>query len=264
MPVIRSAVAAGAIVLLSGSPVLAQAPAPAAKAGETAYDLVDPGHLAGVWLILGYKGSQRYTATERTAKTVEDKLPPMQPWAAQLLQRRIADSNRGEPFANTVTNCLPAGMPEMMFGGITPIEIIPMRGEVVILTEELDLFRHIYMNEPQAKPEDLDPTYMGHSVGRWDGQDLVVDTIGVNDKTTIDGVGMAHTEAMRVTERYHRAGDKMDITVTIDDPKTFTAPWTTKVSYQFQPTIRLTEFVCDNNRNATVKGESTGFSPSRR
>jgi hypothetical protein len=254
---LRAASAALAL-LITPAPALAQTAA-TPKKGQSAYDLVDPGHLAGVWTILNYKGSQRFTAAERAAKTVEDKLPPMQPWAAALLQKRIADSDRGEPFANTVTNCLPAGMPEMMFGGITPIEIIPLRSEVVILTEELTLFRHIYMNEPQAKLDDLDPTYMGHSVGRWDGDTLVVDTIGVNDKTTIDGVGMPHTESMRVTERFRRAGDKMEIVVTIDDPKTFTAPWTTKVAYQFQPDMRLTEWICDNNRNATVKGESTGF-----
>jgi hypothetical protein len=228
-------------------------------AAPSPYDRIDPGRLAGVWLVQNYRASSTYGPADRPIRTTEGTLPPMQRWAAELLKKRIAAGEAGHPFANTPTNCLPGGMPAMMFGGGTPIEIIPMRGEVVVLTEELDLFRHIYMNEPQARLDDLDPTYMGHSVGRWEGDTLVVDTIGTTDKTTADGGGIPHSEAQRVTERFHRSGDTMDVMITVDDPKTFTRPWTAKAVYRFMPGRRLDEYICDNNRNATVSGDAAGF-----
>ena len=247
--------AAAAVVGLCLGPARAQPPtAPAASA-------VDPGDLGGVWIISGYKGSQGSTARQRVLMTIDGKMPPLQPWAAQLLEKRIKDSDDGDPFANTVTNCLPGGVPEMMFGGPTPIEILPMKNQVVILLEELDLYRHIYLNE--SHPKVLDPGYMGHSVGHWEGDTLVVDTIGLNDKTTLDGPGMPHSEQMHIVERFRRTGrDTMDLVVTIDDPKTFTAPWTTKVVYRYAPTTRLNEYVCENNRNASdTEGGGTGFKP---
>ena len=256
------ALAAGVLLLAHALPARAQLdapPKPPLPPGQSEYDLVDPGHLAGVWVVTNYRASGFFSPAGRVTRTLDDKIPPLQPWAAKVLNDRIAAGDAGHPFANTPTNCLPGGMPAMMLGGNTPIEIIPTRGEVVILFEELDLYRHIYMNETQAKLDDLDPTYKGHSVGRWDGDTLVVDTIGTNDKTTLDGSGVPHSESQHMVERISRHGDEMDDLITIDDPKTFTEPWTTKAIYKFLPGRRLQEYVCDNNRNAAVTGETAGF-----
>lgn len=256
------ALAAGAVLLTSAAPALAQLdapPKPPLRPGQSDYDLVDPGHLAGVWVVTNYRASSRYSPSGRVTRTLDGKFPPLQAWAAKLLNERIEAGNQGHPFANTPTNCLPGGMPAIMLGGNTPIEIIPMRGEVVMLFEELDLFRHIYMNEAQAKIDDLDPTYMGHSVAHWEGDTLVVDTIGTTDKTTLDGAGTPHTEAQHIIERLRRHGDEMDDLITIDDPKAFTASWSTKAIYKFLPGRRLQEYICDNNRNGSVNGETEGF-----
>jgi hypothetical protein len=260
----------GKVLLLTGVAALAgvvgssraqTAATPAAASASYAYD--DPGRLAGVWIISGYKGSQGFTARQRLLMTADGKMPPLRPAAAQLLERRIQDSDRGEPFANSVTNCLPGGVPEMMFGGPTPIQIIPTRGQVTILFEELNHFRTIYMNEKQPDPKTLDPGFMGHSVGHWEGDTLVVDTIGLTENTTLDGVGMPHSEDLHTVERMRRTGpDTMELLVTIDDPKTFTAPWTAKAIYRFVPQMRISEYICENNRNGSEgSGEATGFHP---
>ena len=117
--------AAVVIICLSGGPALAQA--------ALVKTTVGPGALDGVWIISGYKGSQGFTARQRVQMTVDGKTPPLQPWALKLLEQRIKDSDDGNPFANTVTNCLPGGVPAMMFGGPTPIQIIPTARQVTII-----------------------------------------------------------------------------------------------------------------------------------
>ncbi len=209
-----------------------------------------PGSLNGMWTTLGYKGSQRNGPRERVVKTIDGKWPPLQPWAAELLEERIKMTERGEPYTNTIMECLPGGTPEMTFGSPYPAQIIESSGQVTILYEMYNHFRVIYMNE--SHPADPEPTYMGHSVGRWEGETLVVDTVGLTDRTTIDEVGMPHSEALHVIERYRRVDNNtLEIIVTLDDPRTFTQPWDTRVTYKAgAPGMKFIEFICENNRNA--------------
>lgn len=208
-----------------------------------------PGSLNGLWTTLGYKGSQRYSPRERVARTVDGKWPPLLPAPAELLEQRIKMSERGEPFVNTIMECLPGGVPEMVLGSPYPTQFIEMPGQITILYEMYNHFRIIYMNGKH--PEDPDPTYMGHSIGRWEGDTLVVDTIGLTDRTTIDEVGMPHSEDLRVTERYRRVDNNtLEIIVTINDPKTFSQPWDTKAIYKAAaPGAKMIEFICENNRS---------------
>jgi hypothetical protein len=103
------------------------------------------------------------------------------------------------------------------------------------------------MNRGHKK--DLDPTYNGDSVGKWDGDTLVVDTIGFNDVTWIDHVGLPHTDALHVVERIRRVDhDTLVDDFTIEDPKAYTKPFTASQTYHLKPGWEIAEYVCDNNK----------------
>jgi hypothetical protein len=187
---------------------------------------------------------------DRVVHTIDGKWPPLLPGPAELLEKRVKMSENGEPYQNTLMQCLPGGVPEMVFGAPYPAQIIETPGQVTILYEMYNHFRVIHLNS--THPADPDPTYMGHSIGHWEGNTLVVDTIGLTDRTTIDEVGIPHSEDLHVTERYRRTdANTIEIVVTIDDPKTFSKPWDAKVIYRIaKPGADLIEFICENNRNA--------------
>lgn len=236
-------VAAMSVALLAHAPVFAQS-----SATEATHP-VGPGSLNGKWNTLGYKGSARNSARERVHRTVDDKWPPLLPEAAELLEQRLRAADEGRPFPTTLHECLPGGVPEMIFGSPYLMQIIESPGQVTILHEMFTLFRVIYMDA--SHPAEPDPTYMGHSVGRWQGDTLIVDTVGLTDRTSIDEVGMPHSEDLRVTERYRRVDDEtLEIIVTLDDPATFSQPWNVQVIYKAAPEdTQFIEYVCENNRS---------------
>jgi hypothetical protein len=101
-------------------------------------------------------------------------------------------------------------------------------------------------------PKEPNPTWMGYSVGRWDGATLVVETAGYNDRTWLDLTGHPHTEALRVTERFRRLNTgQMKVEMTFDDPQTYTRPWTISIDAQFVPDTELLEFVCNENEKSS-------------
>jgi hypothetical protein len=234
-------------------------PAPAAAAPESAAAPQGPGSLAGIWLNNEYKASSKSPERERVLLTVDGKFPPLQPWAAQLLEKRIKDSEEGLPFASTLALCLPGGIPLMLFGDDVPIQILETPGQVAMLFVEGNRFRVIPLNA--THPENIDPSFMGEAVGRWEGDTLVVDTRGFRENTTLDQIGTPHTEQLHVVERYRRTGpESMEIRVTIEDPGTFTAPWEAKVTYRLAPAdTRMIENICENNRNPADAQGRSGF-----
>jgi hypothetical protein len=118
---------------------------------------------------------------------------------------------------------------------------------VIILYEALTTYRQIF-TEGRSLPQDPNPTWMGYSVGRWDGDTLVVRTSGFNDKTWIDIAGHPSTEALLVIERFRRRDfGHMDMEITIDDPKAYTKPWTVTIAAVLKPDTELLEFVCNEN-----------------
>ncbi len=217
------------------------------------------GSLAGTWVNAEYKGSSSNPERARVLKTVDGKWPPMLPWAAELLEKRIKDSEAGLPFANTLALCLPGGIPLMLFGAAIPVQILETPGQVAMLFMEGNRFRVIPMDT--SHPADIDPSYMGDAVGRWEGDTLVVDTMGIKDNTTLDQIGLPHTEQLHVVERYRRtSAETMEIRVTIEDPGTFTQPWEAKVNYRLAPVgTRMTEDICENNRNLPDAQGRSGF-----
>ncbi len=147
--------------------------------------------------------------------------------------------------------CLPPGVPRAL-GSPFPIEILQDSTSVTILYEYMHLFRRIPSDGRAQHPPDVEPTFMGDSVGRWEGDTFVVDAIGFNDKTWVDTEGHQHSDALHVVERYRRTGpDTIAYDVTIDDPKTYKAPWTASRVLTRHPEWTLKEYVCEENNKIT-------------
>jgi hypothetical protein len=118
---------------------------------------------------------------------------------------------------------------------------------VVILYEAIHSYRQIF-TDGRSLPKNPNPAWFGYSVGRWDGDVFVVDTAGFNDNVWLDNLGRPATSQLRVTERFtRRSFGRMDIDITIDDPKAYTRPWTVTQSLAFQPDTELLEYICDEN-----------------
>ena len=166
--------------------------------------------------------------------------PPFTPWGEARF--KAADTTVNDPNLG----CLPHGVPRAMFAPL-PIEIFQVPGRVLILQESLNELRQVYMNRPH--PKDPDPTYDGDSVGRWEGDTLVVDTIGFNDITWLDHVGLPHSDQLHVIERIRRVDhDTLRDDFTIEDPKAYTKTWTASQDYKLHPGWEIREYTCDRNQ----------------
>ena len=165
---------------------------------------------------------------------------PLRPEAAAMVKQRKANAKE-VPRAQ----CLPGGVPFGML--VFTFKIIQTPQEIVILTEINDPARQIHM-DGRPLPKNPDPTWMGYSVGHWEGDTLVVDTIGLNDRAWLDVFGHPRSESMRITERYHRRDvGHMDLEITFDDPKYYTRPFTLKTGLTLLPDSDLIENVCNEN-----------------
>jgi len=154
---------------------------------------------------------------------------------------------RGADDTGQYSSCLPPGIPQSFFVPYY-IQIVQAPKAVVVAHEYLNLFRIIPTDgRPQAA--DPDPSWMGHPVGRWEGDTLVVDSIGYNDKTEINGY--RHTESLHVVERFRRPDvDTLQYEATIEDPNVFAGPWVMKRTFPLLPEYdSINEFVCENNRD---------------
>jgi hypothetical protein len=124
---------------------------------------------------------------------------------------------------------------------------------LVMLFEDAPGFRQVFL-DGRRHPPDPNPTWLGHSVGRWEGDTLVVDTVGFNDRSWINAY--PHTEQLRTTERYRRVEyGRLEIVVVFADPGTFTRPWTMNLNWDLAPQEELIEFVCENNRTDLLVGK---------
>ncbi len=167
---------------------------------------------------------------------------PFQPWAAELFKQRQANKLRDNPRIR----CLPTGVPGLVAYS-HPYKIVQTSDLVVILYESQTLFRQIFM-DGRAHPKDPEPTWIGYSIGKWEGDTLVVETTGFNDKTWLDGMGHPHSEAMKLTERFRRRDvGHMDIEVVIDDPKAYTQQIRYVQPQELLPDGDLIEYICNEN-----------------
>lgn len=172
---------------------------------------------------------------------------PFQPWAADLYQERKANSGKDDP----ISRCLPLGVPRTDADGV-PMKIVQTRNLVVILQEGDASFRQIFL-DGRPLPTDPQPTWRGYSVGKWEGEVLVVETRGFRDRGWLDGFGHPYSDALRVVERFRRRDfGHMDIQIAIDDPKAYRRPLTYTQSQVLRPDGDLLELVCnENERDST-------------
>lgn len=215
-----------------GKPDLS-APLPRTKDGKP--------DITGIWMPNGLK----YLIS--IAADLKPDEVPFQPWAAALYKERRANQGRDDP--NNL--CLPSGVPEK--DAVTsPFKIMQFPGEMVILYESRTIFREIF-TDGRPLPKDPNPTWQGYSIGRWEGDDFVVETNGLNNKIWMDTNGHPLTEAAHITERFRRHDyGHMDIQITIDDPKAYTKPWTITENPELLADTDLLESVCEeNNKDAS-------------
>jgi len=206
------------------------------------------GNATGVWVpraihdIAG-AGGDPAQKTKMVEKIVD---VPFQPWAKTLYDSRIANLWKDDPEGL----CLPPGVPRMMTTPF-PFQIYQLPDRVIFIYEGGAHIWRIVYTDGRPHPKDPNPTYLGDSIGHWEGDTLVVDVIGLNDKTWIDAAGHPHTDALHVIERYTRTDSlTLHYETTIDDPKAYTKPWTASYTIAFEPGWEPYEYICqENNRD---------------
>jgi hypothetical protein len=175
---------------------------------------------------------------------------PYQPWAA----KRVLESYNNRAIDDPTARCLPPGIPRGVTLGLFPQQIVQTPQQIVILYEYMNTFRVIPLNAKH--PDDIIPGYMGNSVGHWEGDTLVVDVTGFNDKTWLAGTGTFHSDALHIVERYTRMDkDQINYQATMDDPNVFTKPWTIHSSIMLREGTRIQESVCAENNLAPGRFE---------
>jgi hypothetical protein len=171
---------------------------------------------------------------------------PYQPWAAELVAKRRAELRLHDP----ISYCLPPG-PVRLHTWSTPRKVVQTSGLVVILNEFNASYRQIF-TDGRPLPEDPNPSWNGYSSSRWEGDTLVVQTTGLRDGLWLDATGNPLTDAARLTERFHRASfGRMEIELTVNDPKAYTRPWTVKLNHIIKLDTDLLDFVCIENEKDT-------------
>ena len=161
--------------------------------------------------------------------------------------------HQDNPLTYPHTQCLPDGVPADMF--VMTFKMIQAPQEIVMLTELNSPPRQIYTDR-RALPKDPEPSWMGYSIGKWEGDMLVVDTIGLNDRGWLDAFGHPRSEQMHMTERYHRRDfGHMDLEFTFNDPKYYTRPFGLKAALRLLPDSDLIEYVCENEKDRTHLGK---------
>ncbi len=177
--------------------------------------------------------------------TVGGPPAPMLPWAEKLFKERKGNLEKGHPSER----CLGHGVTDYDTLG-TQRRFIQTTGIIAILFEGYNHYRQIFMDgRPLPKP--TQPSYMGYSIGRWEGDTLVVETNGVNNEGWLDMDGHPQTESTHITERFRRRDfGHMDLKITIDDSKAYTKPWTVTVAgFNYLPDEELIENICENEKD---------------
>jgi hypothetical protein len=237
-------------------------PAPAAAPGALSHDL------SGVWMqypdgpVPGVPGMNAVDTRFR---------PPLTPWgqarfdaAKPLVGPRAVPGQENSP----TLNCAPDGPPRLLVVP-NPFEIVQVPGRVFMFFEEQHVWRTIWA-DGRPLPKDPDPSWLGYSVGKWEGDTFVVETVGLNDKQWADPYGDPRSEQMHLTERYRRLNhDTLELQITIDDPKAYTKVWTSPPKlHKLEPKWEIGEWFCivdeDRAYDDVVRLPAGGASPSKK
>jgi len=176
-------------------------------------------------------------------------ISPMTPWAEAKFKATNSVYRGSSPsnvLSDPIFSCYPPGVPRIYLLNF-PVQIVQIPGQVIMLFEFDHFVRRIY-TDGRPHDKDVGPLWMGDSIGKWEGDALVADTISFNDKTTLDREGYPHSDAMHLVERIRRVGhDSLEIDLTIDDPKAYTKPWGAKLNFQLRTDWKIMEHVCEDN-----------------
>jgi hypothetical protein len=242
----------GAVTAQRGSsPTGAVKPVPRAVDGKP--------DLSGVWitgalqLLIGEQEAnairQADIAAGRPAPPRPEP-PPYKPAAEAKRQEYVARRGIDDPMAR----CFLSGVPRITTRPL-PFQIVQLPGQVILLYEAHHAFR-IIPTDGRPHPDDNEPSFLGDSVARWEGDTLVVDVVGFNEKTWLAGVGTIHSDKLHVIERYTRDSyDTIRYEVTIEDPEVFTKPWHQLETFRLRPNERLREYECIENNEDLLRFE---------
>lgn len=171
----------------------------------------------------------------------------MMPWAAALLEQRLERAD----LDSTIANCKPWGVP-LLTANIIPYKIVQMPDLVIILNEQDTVFRQIFLDGREPVEDPL-PRWMGYSTGRWDDDELVVDTTGIIEDSWLDAIGHPHSDSLHVIERFRRRdAGHLEIETTIDDPDAYAQSITYTVTATVMPDDDLLEYFCTDNELSIV------------
>src|SRR5215471_3372876 len=167
---------------------------------------------------------------------------PYQPWAA----KKVLEAYNRRGIDDPTSRCLPAGIPRTVTLGLFPQQFVQTSTQIIMLYEYMNVFRVIPF--AAKHPDDIIPSYLGSAIARWEGDTLVVDSIGYNDQTWLAGTGTFHTEALHTVERFTRVDkDRSNYEITMEDPNVLTKPWTLQSSLMLREGTRLEEYTCAEN-----------------
>jgi len=188
-----------------------------------------------------------------------NELPPYTAEYRRRYDLAMAARNRGERVADPTSRCLPQGMPRFMVASY-PLEVLQTKGQVTLIAEWASQVRRIFTDGRGHPPADeIDITFNGHSIGRWEGPVLLVDTVGIRGDTSFDASPLTHSDQMTVKERiYLRDPNTLVAEITVTDPVAFTGPWQVVRTYRRGGAdARIMEYVCEeNNREIFLPGQN--------
>src|ERR1700730_15423601 len=189
-------------------------------------------------------GKPDLTGVWYAQRPVDPGKPEPLPWAEKLYQESVANNNKDAPGAHCLTRGITAA------GVLFPYELVQTPARLVMIFEDdVPSHRTVYL-DGRGHPKDPNPSWMGHSIGHWEGDTLVVDTVGFNDQTWLDNVGHRHTEMLHVIERFRRPDlGHLEIEFTIEDPGAYAKPWIIKRVADLDPGDDVGEYVCENNKD---------------
>lgn len=207
----------------------------------------------GIWI---REGSINFDPT--TPGDRPDTSAYLSPEYAERFKAKLKARAEGKPTGDPTAACLPGGMPRVM-NMVYPMEVFIQPKQVTIIAEWASQVRRIF-TDGRGHPEDPDPTFMGHSIGHWEGNELVVDTVAMRPDTVLTQYGMEHSDVTRVKERFRLRGDILEDELTLIDPKMLNRPWTVVKRFKRAPKgFDILEYVCeDNNRNPIDANGVTG------
>ena len=204
--------------------------APAPKTGDGKPDL------SGIW-----KASTGKYLENLAADGID---VGMRPWAEKLYKEREENFGLDRPSGL----CLPHSVTDFD-AHFMPKKFIQIPGLIVILFESYHSYRQIF-TDGRPFPQEREPAWFGYSVGSWEGDTLVVNTVGINEKTWLDDSGHPHSDALQIIERFRRRDfGHLEVQLTIDDPKTYVKPWTVTIPWELVPDTELLDWVCENNKD---------------